>query len=593
MNRRFGEATLLMLRALVIVLLMVGAQPATAEEYPTRITPHPDLGKFKPPRDPDRPITAFYGGIGLRDLGGGQWTGYGITDRADVDRLIQRCREFGMNRIYASLLEQWPPSRYLRQPAPGAKDLIPYAVEQAHANGIQVYADLPIFCNSELDQPFWEQNPDLVTYSESGEKDPHMFSPAYPKVRAYKRAILLEWLSRYPVDGVQLDFIRWPYYGNDSLHGYCAHGYDEPLLRELRRRHDLPDDFRPRPDDPRFVQIRSDYVALFIRELRDALRLNGIELPIGVYNSNTYGRVPSLHDVCQDWEYWENNRLVDEHHPMFVLDSITRLVRATRSLMDVKRPGSIVFGPIFLAEGFRPSDGFAPTADMCRDAARRLIKLGCDGIWFCRAGEIEEFKLWPVVREISRLSLRDIRAQDFDPLYENLVPNGGFEAGMESWQADPDDGARIVDEQPACGKSCLRLTLQPQHAVRVSLRSPIRFSPHVAYAVRSLGLAFRYRAVDFKADTPVQVTLRLRLTNDTVEEKVFAPASENGQWRLTKSEFRVARDAKKVVKAVELEIRVPPGSGTVWLDEFEMIFDPLDNLPAETSQEVRGLHENK
>ncbi len=567
--------------ALIIGMLSAAARsdgrPTQTDIYPSTITPHPGLGRFRPPHDPDRPVMACYGGIGLRDLGNGHWTGYGITSKADIDRLIARCREYGISRIYASLLEQSPPSRYLRPPPAGAEDLIPYAIDRAHAAGILVYADIPTFAVGEWDRPFLDANRELLTHSESGAPDPHMFSPAWPKVRAYKRAILLEWLARYPVDGIQLDFIRWPYYGDDLLHGVCAHGYDDPLLRELRRRHGLADSFRPRPDDPRFLQIRREYISLFIRELRDTLESNGINLPVGVYNSNAYGRVPSMHDVCQDWLHWEQHRLVDEHHPMFLLDSITRLARAAKSLTDIKRPGSTVFGPIFLAEGFQPAEGFVPTADMCREAARRLIKLGCDGIWFCRAGEIEEFNLWPVVREISRYSLREVRAQSFDPLYENLVPNGDFESGLEGWQADPADAARVDDVGPASGGRCLRIDARPEYGVRIRLRTPPRFSTHPAYAVRSLGLAFYYQDAELRTDPPVRVVLRLMYTDGTMDEKPVAPASGAGQWKPTNTAFRVTRERAKLVRDAEIEIVVPAGTGHVRLDRIELIYDPLDN----------------
>lgn len=546
-------------------------------DYPRRITPHPGLGKFKPARAADRPITAFYGGIGLHDQGGGRWTGYGITDRADVDRLIDRCRQYGMNRIYASLLEQRPSSNLLLPPPAGHDDLILYAIEKAHAAGIEVYADLPVFGVSELDKPFRDANPQVLTRNERGEQTPHMFSPAYPRVRAYKRAIILEWLSRFPVDGVQLDFIRWPYFGDDLLHGVCAHGYDEPLLEEMRRRYALADDFRPKPDDPRFFKIRQEFVTLFIRELREALDRNGIQLPIGVYNSNAYGRLQSLHDVCQDWKAWEVERLVDEHHPMFVLDSITRLVRATRSLVEVKRPESIVFGPVFLAEGFQPEHGFAPTAEMCRDAARRLIKLGCDGIWFCRASEIEEFKLWPVVREISEYSISRIRAEPFDPLYENLIPNGGFENGLEGWKQEPGGSARLVTDRISSGRTALRIDLRPDRAITLTQMTAHTYSLHHVYGVRSLGLAFSAATDALDTDAPVELDLLLLYSDGhEAHQRLTVKGGTNG-WDRHERAFAVTRKSDRTLKSSRAMLRVPAGRGTIWLDDLELIFDPLDN----------------
>lgn len=577
---------LMPIRACVAVLVIAsGARAADTDlgvvhdrsDYPSLVTPHPALGTFEPLRDPDRPILAFYGGIGLARLGDGQWTAYNITRKADVDYLMRRCAEAGMDRICASFLEQQPPSRFLAPARTQREDLLPYAIDQAHARGIEVYADLPVFAVGERDKPFLIANPTVLTRDREGRLTPHMMSPAYPQVRAYRRAIILEWLARYPVDGVQLDFIRWPYYGRDLLYGYCAHGYDEPLLAELRRRHALPAGFVPAHDDPRFVKIRQEYVSLFIRELREALTASGIDLPIGVYNSNGYGRKQSLRDVCQDWAYWDREKLVDEHHPMFLFDSITRLVRATRTLVEIKRPDSVVLGPIFLAEGFAPEDGFVPTPEGCRDAARRLIKLGCDGIWFCRNSEIEQFDLWPMVKEIGEYSLSRIRAEDFDPMYENLVPNGDFDEGLKDWHCEPAGRATTLGDEADNGRSFLRIDLQETAPVVVVQRSPTRFSPHPAYALRSLGVLVEYRSAIVEAEGATRVVVDLACTNGERHAEAMELSLGQEAWRTEQRAFRVKREGRNVVRTATIRIAVPPGRGTIWLDKIELLYDPLDN----------------
>jgi hypothetical protein len=451
-------------------------------------------------------------------------------------------------------------------------DLIPYAIEQAHARGIALYADIPVFAVWGLDKPFLDANPHTLTRTRAGETA-RMFSPAYPNVRAYKRAIILEWLSRYAVDGIQLDFIRWPYEGGNSLYGYCEHGYDEPLLRELRRRHGLADDFFPEPHDPRFLTIRQQYVSRFIRELRNILDANGIDLPIGVYNSNTFGRRASLRDVCQDWATWEREGLVDEHHPMFVLDSTTRLVRATQSLMEVKGPASTVFGPIFLSAGFRPSP------ETCRDAARRLIKLGCDGIWFCRNSEIEAFGLWPVVKEISTYSLSAIRREPFDPLYENLIVNGDFKNGLEGWRVEPVGAARVEEGGgPAASETpVLTVPLQSDQAICITQCEARQFLAYAPYGVRSLGLSCLHRSAGIEAETAIQVFVALGYSNGEAATEAATLAPNCPNWSVARKEFRVSRSKVKVLQSAAVRIEVPRGRGTVWLDSLEMIYDPLDD----------------
>lgn len=542
----------------------------TSRAYPDKTTPHPQAGTFTLKHDADRPLIAFYGGIGLHYLGNGAWTSYNIGNRAAVDLLIEKCRRYGVNKLCVPFYEEWTPTELLVQPPDGAPDMVAYFIEQAHKNNIAVYATIAAFAVSEKDRPFLEANPHTLTRSESGAQTPHMFSPAYEEVRAYKRAVILEWLSMYPIDGIQLDYIRWPFFGNDLINGYSVYGYDTPLLEEFRTRYQESEDFRPTPDDPRFVRLRAEYVTLFIKELRDALKRSGIDLPIGVYNSNTYGYPYCLHDVCQDWVTWENQKLVDEHHPMFLMDSITRLARAAQSLMEIRR-NSVVYGPIFLAEGFEPAKGFVPTAEMCLDAARRLIKQGCDGLWFCRGAEIQQFDLWETLGAISRFSLSDTRKENFEPLYENLVVNGDFERGLVGWSCDDEADGRITVVRD---NGVLSLQIGLSATAGLTVEQSHRFSTHPVMAVRSLGFSFAYAADVKRSDATPTVSLRLAFSNEETDTMSFV-LSNQSRWKTETVEFPIERNARRVLKTATVCIDIPAGDGTMAFRELELLYDPI------------------
>lgn len=543
---------------IIAVLLIVGLWVCAvrAEEiYRVDITPHPGAGKFKLKHDPDKPILGFYGGIGLWKLSDGRWTGYGVTSREQVDYLIARCKENGMNRIYASMQEEQYPSKYSPSPAEGSTDYIAYCIRRAHEEGIEFYADMPVFAfvhakNAE----FAKAHPDLFTRNQSGEMDPHMFSAAWPIVRQYKRALLMEFVQNYPIDGLQLDFIRYPYYTKDLRIGFCKHGYDRPSLEKFRREFGYDSNYVPEPNDPRWLKVRSDTVTQFIRELKEDLRRAGVKLPIGVYDSGTYGRKDSYHDVLQDWQEWEAEGLVDQHSPMFLMSAgMGNLAYTVQSLMEVKRPGTELLGPIFLAEGFQVGDQDVPTPQMVRDAARRLIKLGCNSLWFCRASEIEEFNLWPVVREISQWSIREIRSEDFDPFYENLLEGGSIRPGMEA-QLSVDQG--------------------------VMLKQVVKFRPVQHLAVDSLGVKVKLDMSGANARGPAGLRMVLRYLNG-MEERVAYQSEGTGQgsqemvWTVpVKTDF-----GKILLTEAELVVEFPKGQGKVMVSQAEMIRDPLLHRP--------------
>lgn len=397
-----------------------GALPAAArqpdgdaDDAPLSFRPHPQAGKLKLQRDPDRPVLAYYGGVGLRRTPDGGWEGYGQTAEQDVRYLVRRLRENGVTRAYASFQEEEYPSTVAPPPPAGTPDYVALFCDMAHEAGVEVYGDIACFANFVSKcREFTRENPHAFTRDADDRPDDHMLSPAWPDVRRFKRRLLAEYVQNYPVDGLALDFIRYPFYTGDFETGFGRHGYDRPALRAFARANDLDLDHRPAVSDMRWIRHKSTYVNRFIREVRADLAAAGIELPLAAFNSGRFGSDDALRTVHQDWRAWEAERLIDEHAPMFLMSlGMETLEAATRDLLSLKNPAgrSVVMGPIFLAEGFNLAQGERPTPEMVLEAARRQIRLGCDGLWFCRPVEIEQFDLWPTVRQIANWSLADVR----------------------------------------------------------------------------------------------------------------------------------------------------------------------------------------
>ena len=388
--------------------------PDEGDDPPIRFRPHAGAGKRRLARDPDRPVLAYYGGIGLRRTAEGRWEGYGQTSDDDVRRLVERLRENGVTRAYASFQEEEYPSTVAPSPPAGTPDYIAAFCQKAHDSGIEVYGDIACFGNFiSKCREFTRDHPEAFTRDVDDRPDQHMLSPAHVEVRRFKRRLLAEYVQNYPVDGLALDFIRYPFYGRDFHKEFGRHGYDGPALQSFARQHGLPAGTRPAVNDPRWILHKSRYVNRFIREVRADLAASGIDLPIAAFNSGRFGSEDALRTVHQDWRAWEAEQLIDEHAPMYLMSlGMDTLQAATRDLLSLRNPSgrSTVMGPVFLAEGFDVAAGERPTPDMVREAARRQIRLGCNGLWFCRPVEIEAFDLWPTVREIAGWSLRDVRA---------------------------------------------------------------------------------------------------------------------------------------------------------------------------------------
>lgn len=555
-------------------LFLFGLRSVEASEAVV-VSPHPGAGKFVLQQNSDRPLLAAYGGIGLKQQPDGSWTGYGEQTEQDVDYLIRRCQQHGLRRLHPSILEALYPVVGRSEPTPESYQLVEYLFSEAHANGIEVFADMPAFAYFvAADEQFAKAHPYCFTRSHSGELDTHMLSAAYPEVRKYRRSMFLDLVERFPVDGLHLDFIRFPYYQKDLREGFGKHGYDAPALAAFRQHYGLGNDFVPEPDDERWVRWKASLVSLFIQELRADLAASGVELPIAVYNSVTYSRADSLRTVHQNWEVWETERLVDEHHPMILMSAgATHLTRTTQSLLDIQQKGSKsrVFGPIFLAEGFDVAGGDRPTPDKVRDAARRLIKMGCDSLWFCRVAEIEEFGLWPVVEEISNWSLSEIRKEEFDPYHENIAADPDFSAGNNHWKyvGQSADGTAI---QPIPGGLSITLSDSATRGVEQT----IAFRPIKHLPVHSLRFATRIAvSPDCVLDGKIELKGTLRYANgrETHWRKPVVLAGSTGSISHV---VEVDTDFEELVlESATFALDLPRGKGTLHVDEVVVERDPL------------------
>jgi len=560
-----------MVARMILALAMQFIASIGLADQPVVFKPHPDTGKFRLQRDADKPILAFYGGIGLRKDSSGRWNGYGQSSEDDVKYLINRMRESGMSRVYASFQEELYPSAIIPR-KPAGVDFVKRFVELAHQNKIEVYGDMACFGMVEaVNANFVKANADAFTRDRDGKADTHMLSPAYPHVRRHKREVLMEYVQNYPLDGLALDFIRYPFYAADIRGGFGVHGYDEPALKIFRERFGYDSKYLPQADDPRWKATKAEQVNTFIREVRADLKAAGVKLPICAFNSGHYGARDSLDTVSQDWLSWETQGLVDEHAPMILMThGMRNLVNSTRELVRIKRPTSLVMGPIFL------DAPVPPTPDQVRDAARRLIKLGCDGLWFCRAQEIEQYDLWPVVKEISQWSIAKIRAEEFDPAYENILKNGDFENGIAGWTISPDTSAAADAGRSASGKHSLKVTLS---SAPTSVSQKIAFQSPAYHSVDSLLLKVQTDTTG--ATVSGQIALELLLTYVDGEKETLSRSMDvSAGWKTLSHTFKVGTDHKKhILESADVRIVLPPGSGSVTLDAAEMERDPLLDSP--------------
>ena len=249
----------------------------------------------------------------------------GFFTPAQADATIQAAIDGHLNALFVQV-RKTADAYYDSTLEPRADDIAPgfdplgYLIDKAHAHGIQVHAWINVY-------RVWKHrelptNPDHIVNSrrEWLNKDFNgdvraseglYLDPGNPEARKHIVNVVGEIASRYDVDGIHLDYIRYPGktwgYSDTALKRYYA--YSGTVKK-------------PKPGDPRWLNWRRDQVTALVRMIRERLRevrpgakLTAATVPWGDCPSKFSASLP-YGKVCQDWKKWLREGLLDANIPM-------------------------------------------------------------------------------------------------------------------------------------------------------------------------------------------------------------------------------------------------------------------------------------
>lgn len=252
---------------------------------------------------------------GLRGLWVPRW---GLTDPGWVGRMVDDAAQAGFNALFVQVdgrgeayyrSELLPPADGL-----GDYDALADILARAHAKGLAVHAWINAFTvglpgrRPSSARHVLNAHPDWVTCDAAGESllawTParaqrnlvgYFLDPGLPEVQDFVTAVVEEVARRYPVDGIHLDYIRYPGpnlgYHPAVRQAFLARYGVDPLKLEA----DSP--LRSTWDDWRRAQVSQ-----VVRRVSAAARLArpGVLVSAAVF--------PSLHEAWQqrfqDWPRW-------------------------------------------------------------------------------------------------------------------------------------------------------------------------------------------------------------------------------------------------------------------------------------------------
>lgn len=277
---------------------------------------------------------------------------YRAAEKSDDEVLatVERMKELNINAVY---LESWYNGRFTgfsKNPliahttANGEYDVLEGFVRIAHENGIEVHAWVENFfigtveaqeqANKALSEHFngrWltdRKGKDTYFYSVSSTNFIFM-DPYDPEVRTFLLDFYREIVTEYDVDGIHLDYIRFPElnYGEDDF------GYNEDIVSAWQKQENTSVDPATLTSGSLYdswVLFRQEIINSFVEEISGMLRRTkpSVSLSAAVYPVVEVVKGQIFQD-CRNWvengyvdelysmSYGEDNRYVSENAAMF------------------------------------------------------------------------------------------------------------------------------------------------------------------------------------------------------------------------------------------------------------------------------------
>jgi uncharacterized lipoprotein YddW (UPF0748 family) len=349
------------------------------------------------------------------------------SSEAEIKKTLVRFKDMGINTIFLETFvhgfTMYPskvyqkygitPNAYPKLGVVENEALLARWLRLAHAEGIQVHAWMQVFYvgNSNLNLPTpilakfpqWRnrqrQYADDPTPHPSPIEQGHWFiDPANPQVRQFLTDVVDELATTYPVDGIQIDYIRYPASLEPADANFLAStwGYT-PMARTTFKAKFKVDPLTLTPADTLLWQewerFKASQVTQWVRDLRshqtmkwNALRASK-QFPELNLSAAVFPDPKGSHGIKhQDWPLWMREGVVDFMAPMILSANEAPVCKALKLMHEINP--SIPVVPGLFAPFYK-----SPTLSSLKQMQASYQCQGAGFIWFQSdylQGDLEE-----------------------------------------------------------------------------------------------------------------------------------------------------------------------------------------------------------
>ncbi|MGL5079783.1 MAG: glycoside hydrolase family 10 protein [Waterburya sp.] len=187
------------------------------------------------------------------------------------------------------------------------RDVLDEIVNEGHEQGMSVIPWFEFGFMAPADSELAKRHPQWLTQRKNGstvwwEGDVHQrvwLNPLRPDVQKFMSDLIVEIVSNYEIDGIQLD----DHFGYPSEFGY--NDYTVKLYQDENEGQSPPQD----PKDPEWVRWRADKITAYVETLFQQIKQHN---PQAIISLSPNPQHFSLNSFLLDWHRWERKGLIEE-----------------------------------------------------------------------------------------------------------------------------------------------------------------------------------------------------------------------------------------------------------------------------------------
>lgn len=276
-----------------------------------------------------------------RNFSGALWiVRNNISTPEKIDKLVKLIKDTNIKNIFVQVRgrgDSYYNSEFepLAFDVPAGFDPLKYLIEKTNNTDIKVHAwiNVSFVLNAEDYPPdmrhILSKHPEWITYDYTGramsdyskrelEKnllEGFFIDPAIPGVKKHIAGIVTDILSKYRLNGIHLDFIRYPYSGYNSYEKrYLSDfGYNPEARKIFKRKYGVdPIKINRLKDSPQkelFDQFRRDQVTDIVKIVNRIVKSTDKNLVLSAAVMPRYDWGKKVY--FQDWPVWLNEKYID------------------------------------------------------------------------------------------------------------------------------------------------------------------------------------------------------------------------------------------------------------------------------------------